>query len=506
MSKGYLSEKSKKKFTIITGILGAVFLIMQFVVPFLIMIPFMIFGIAGMEDSPEYKLNYAVPYETGILAKEKISSGKNRKYKTVKITPEKITPLFDCNSYPWLARNENQTWCFTEKILRKFENNKWTILTNNINWGKIISVKAIDNGVVVETEYPDGTNVFYTFCNNIWSASPTFFQSEYPYDKNIFFDGVNYTFREKENELYCKKGADGKWIKIIHVYNSNWYPLVFKNKLMVINLACEPAEIVELTESGWVKKEYKKLPKYFSSCYVAASSNKVNIVVSKSLGDLFWYSFDGEKIQKQTIKKSFFPFFMMPLMFLPYIMNIFMPLLMAFVITILIRKYRNPEYKIEEKNALYAPLIRRAFAEIIDVLIVAIPIIVVMISGIINISIFDAMEENTAYIPFAIIGFLFFSCGYGIAMLLVYSFLEGKYCATPGKWLLKIRVVGTDLKPCGFGRAFLRNILRFVDGFLNYLVGILIIAFTENQQRIGDMAASTIVIKKHDRQKSENIV
>ena len=80
-------------------------------------------------------------------------------------------------------------------------------------------------------------------------------------------------------------------------------------------------------------------------------------------------------------------------------------------------------------------------------------------------------------------------------MIFVYSFLECKYCATQGKWLLGIRVVGTDLNPCGFGRAFLRNILRFVNGFLNYLVGILIISFTENQQRVGNMAARTIVIK-----------
>ena len=34
-----------------------------------------------------------------------------------------------------------------------------------------------------------------------------------------------------------------------------------------------------------------------------------------------------------------------------------------------------------------------------------------------------------------------------------------------------IRVVGTDLQPCGFGRALLRNFLAFVDGFFNFLVG-----------------------------------
>jgi len=67
---------------------------------------------------------------------------------------------------------------------------------------------------------------------------------------------------------------------------------------------------------------------------------------------------------------------------------------------------------------------------------------------------------------------------------------------TPGKWIVGIRVVGTDLQPCGFGRALLRNFLKMVDGFYNFMVGILIVTFTKDWQRVGDMAARTIVIRK----------
>lgn len=46
----------------------------------------------------------------------------------------------------------------------------------------------------------------------------------------------------------------------------------------------------------------------------------------------------------------------------------------------------------------------------------------------------------------------------------------------------------------------MRNALKFVDGFFNYMVGILIVALTENWQRVGDMAARTVVIqaKSHE--------
>jgi hypothetical protein len=56
--------------------------------------------------------------------------------------------------------------------------------------------------------------------------------------------------------------------------------------------------------------------------------------------------------------------------------------------------------------------------------------------------------------------------------------------------------------PVGFLASALRNILRIVDslpGF--YLVGILFVLFTKNNQRIGDLAAGTIVVRER-RQKT----
>ena len=54
---------------------------------------------------------------------------------------------------------------------------------------------------------------------------------------------------------------------------------------------------------------------------------------------------------------------------------------------------------------------------------------------------------------------------------------------------------GTDLKPCGFCRALVRDLLRLVGGFLNFLVGLIMVALTEKWQRLGDIAAGTIVIR-----------
>jgi len=68
---------------------------------------------------------------------------------------------------------------------------------------------------------------------------------------------------------------------------------------------------------------------------------------------------------------------------------------------------------------------------------------------------------------------------------------------TPGKRWMGLRVVKAGGGPVGFVTSALRNILRIVDalpGF--YLVGMLCVLFTRNNQRLGDLAAGTIVVRE----------
>jgi uncharacterized RDD family membrane protein YckC len=106
----------------------------------------------------------------------------------------------------------------------------------------------------------------------------------------------------------------------------------------------------------------------------------------------------------------------------------------------------------------------------------------------------EALFESGFAFPFKMFGAVIGALVWTLAVFVAYSSLEGRFGKTPGKWLVGIRVLGTDLKPCGFGRAFLRNLLTMVDGFFNFLVGALLVALTENWQRLGDMAARTIVV------------
>jgi uncharacterized RDD family membrane protein YckC len=83
-------------------------------------------------------------------------------------------------------------------------------------------------------------------------------------------------------------------------------------------------------------------------------------------------------------------------------------------------------------------------------------------------------------------------------------FEASRWGATPGKKMLGLRVVQTSGAPVTFGQAMLRNFLRFADGmpcFGGLIVGIPTMGFglatclaTKRFQRLGDLAAGTVVI------------
>ena len=66
---------------------------------------------------------------------------------------------------------------------------------------------------------------------------------------------------------------------------------------------------------------------------------------------------------------------------------------------------------------------------------------------------------------------------------------------SPGKRRMGMRVVGIDGYPIGFVQSAVRNLLRLVDSLPgNYLVGLACIFFSRNHQRLGDLAAGTVVV------------
>jgi len=120
----------------------------------------------------------------------------------------------------------------------------------------------------------------------------------------------------------------------------------------------------------------------------------------------------------------------------------------------------------------------------------------------------DLAIQIALLIVIAAVGFgVFAPTGVGVAAVTVLSFLvfaaydilfevfaSGR---TPGKRLNGLRVVRTDGSPVGFFTSAVRNVLRLADLLPGmYLAGIVSILVTRRNQRLGDLAAGTLVVRE----------
>ena len=109
-----------------------------------------------------------------------------------------------------------------------------------------------------------------------------------------------------------------------------------------------------------------------------------------------------------------------------------------------------------------------------------------------SLSHFSKLGEKWAVAIFILIPFLLF-WGY---FTLFEAFWNGR---TPGKRLAKIRVIQRSGRGIGLFESMTRNLLRIVDQFpLVYMVGAISIFLTRDHQRLGDLAAGTLVV--HERE------
>ena len=101
-------------------------------------------------------------------------------------------------------------------------------------------------------------------------------------------------------------------------------------------------------------------------------------------------------------------------------------------------------------------------------------------------------SEQAAFAIVAIMVLLMFLAWWGY-----YIFFEMAWNGqTPGKRLASIRVLTTAGQPITLVHALVRNLIRIVDYLpTSYMIGMIAILATRRSQRLGDLAAGTIVVR-----------
>ncbi len=84
-------------------------------------------------------------------------------------------------------------------------------------------------------------------------------------------------------------------------------------------------------------------------------------------------------------------------------------------------------------------------------------------------------------------------------VFLYYVLMESVFGATLGKFFCRLRVIDESGQNASLGNIFIRNFLRLVDYPLLFLIAVIAMESSPLNQRLGDRAAKTLVIKKTRR-------
>jgi len=119
--------------------------------------------------------------------------------------------------------------------------------------------------------------------------------------------------------------------------------------------------------------------------------------------------------------------------------------------------------------------------------------IVAFLIDLVAVAVVLGITTNIAFLVWEPLGFL----AVALDVVLFFAYFvhfEAKYGQTIGKMLMDIVVVGEDDGSTSYREATIRTLLRPLD-----TLGVIVVYFTDRKQRIGDLAADTVVVKTKEK-------
>ncbi len=86
-----------------------------------------------------------------------------------------------------------------------------------------------------------------------------------------------------------------------------------------------------------------------------------------------------------------------------------------------------------------------------------------------------------------------------------FCYYEHKNGTTPGKRVLGLRVVSLNQGKLTWGQVIFRDMFRYIDAWM-ILPGLIAMLMNDRKQRIGDMAANTMVVHSKEREQKEQFL
>jgi uncharacterized RDD family membrane protein YckC len=530
-SHGYLSEESKRRFTLVAGILGAVFFLAQFLLPmlvmFLVMFPMMLGREHGMADLDQaalwrdelwfgertLKVNWRDPESSATtLALRHVRladlSEAGPALPLEATAPDSSPALLPVGDRLWVIGGETVSYYERGALTRLSGARRPARASRPFVYGGRPAVISLGTSPALVTLHAEAGRAEWT-----GRELPLGLPAEAGSLRAL--QAVEASGRLHLVAQLCTEEPDQCSLSYRELEQDKWLPLVEEAcscaSWTAIALGSRPAVVLSERDKGRTKLalvtvtadgprrepiEPETGRPAWSRGRALALESRLLLVSEGFPGSLRLRELAHGRVVRTVKKAGSFPFGpdMMLLMMVPQLLPILLSLILAFLLTLQMRRHRVQDYVFAGTRRTFASLWQRALAQLVDIVPFVAAFLLPMVPMWRMFSDPESIVERGPSFPFLFIGLFGAALLCGLLILVAFSYLEGRFGKTPGKWLLGIRVLGTDLRPCGFWRALLRNLLTFVDGFLNFLVGTMLVALTDNWQRLGDLAARTIVV------------
>lgn len=502
---GFRSEEDKRRFFTIAGILGVAFFVLQFVGPMLaVLVAMPTFFLTGAFTDLE--ATGAARHRGNIYLVEKtLEMGDEvETSRLVRVEDDAIAGVADLDGWePMLLGDEEHLWLVGASQVARLVDGSVESVEVREPLGDLCRPFFLNGRLTVVENRPDGGRVM-SWTGDGWEAIRPLPQARgrCGFQPVPVGDAI-WLFRRDGNTLYVQDASETEpeW-RVVLSEPDQWFAFSFAGKPAVASTRRGRGFGVVVYEDGrWQpmgdddgRGGSGTVGRYDGLSVFPTSDDSLTVVTAGFPGRMTIRDWTrGELGEPRRFGGGFpFPPHMMLVMTLPHLATVLLSLLLAVILSVLMRTHRVTTYEHDGSVVAYASLVRRALAQIADGAIAFLPLSYVFWA---MFGTFTDFFERGPDLRLFFAGFAF-TVLWSLTVFVIFSFTEGRFGLTPGKWITGIRVVGTDLIPCGFARGLLRNLLKFADGFFNYLVGILLIAFTPEWQRIGDMASRTIVIRK----------
>jgi len=504
-SSGYLSEESQRTFTIWAGVLGVVFFVAQMFVPMIAMFAFFP-GFLSSSEFVTYECCGGQAFVDGryYLVEKTTTAGIGEHEvatRLVRLEGEEVAEVASLGDRePYLLASREGLVVVTRNTVGRLEGGRLVEVEVTAPLGEISRPFLLEDAPAVVEYFPDRRRLL-RWSGDEWIEVRSYESASGP-DRTRFLapEGRLWEFRRKNDVLWFRDLDGGSDWETVRPEVTTWSALVRGGRPAAVVATGERLHLLARGDGGWREERSAPFATHSVSLFEAFEETPgaaPAILTSGPFGGLRLRSFEqtglADRLRIEGI--SPFPGVMVGWMWLAQTAPALLSLVLAVVLSALMRTHRVGEAQVGTETVAYASLTRRAISQLVDAAIAFAPLALVgysLFSG------FEDLTEGPQFV-FRVFGAMAGAAVWLLLVLVAFSVGEGRWGVTPGKWVTGIRVVGTDLRPCGLGRAFVRNLLKMVDGFFNYLIGILMVAFTPQWQRLGDLAARTIVIRVGDR-------